>query len=417
MSPDARRLTINVNVLGVGQRPAAWRSPDIVPEAIVDLGHWQRVARLAERGLVDAIFLADRPAITDPRSRPVQYLDPLVLVPAMAAATERVGFVATASTTLNEPVELARRLFSLHVATGGRFAWNAVTTWDVEAMRNFGIEELPERAERYDRAEEFVQAVRALWDAAGTREEVRHRGARLSFDASLGIDPVVPGRPAVVQAGGSAAGERLAGRVADAVYSIAHDPAASAAHRRAVQAHAAAAGRGADEPRVYPGLALVIGSTEREAGERFEHWEHQAPPTYSLRELEKALGLDLSDVDLERPLPDELVREAEAGGGWSEGYRRVLLARIRDERPTVRALLRDFGGYGQRFLAGTPERIADAMQEWFDAGAADGFNVMIDLFPSGLEDLVDHVVPVLQRRGLFRRGYDDADLLGRFRRP
>ncbi|MGP3534566.1 NtaA/DmoA family FMN-dependent monooxygenase [Microbacterium sp. RD1] len=419
MTGSARRhLTINVNVLGVGQRPAAWRSPDITPGAIIDLAHWERVARIAERGLLDALFLADRPAITDPRSRPVQYLDPSVLVPAMAAVTDHLGFVATASTTLNEPVELARRLWALHGATGGRFAWNAVTTWDVEAVRNFGIAELPDRSARYARAEEFVTLVKRLWATAGTDEVVRHRGPSLTVEAGLEMPALVPGRPAVVQAGGSAPGLRLAGLVADGVYSIDADPDDAVEHRRFIREAAVAAGRSADEVRVYPGLALVLGSTEREAWERFDFWEHQAPPTYSLHELGKALGADLSDVDLDSPLPASVIEEADRpGAGWSDGYRAVLLSRIRRERPTVRALLRDFGGYGQRFLAGTAEQIADSMEQWFRAGAADGFNVMIDLFPSGLEDFVDAVVPELQRRGLFRRAYDEVAILSRFRAP
>lgn len=388
------RLALNLNTLGVGQRPAAWRSPDAGPAALVDLAHWENVARIAERGRLDAIFLADRPAITDPRSRPVQYLDPSVLVPAMAATTEQVGFVATASTTLNEVPEFARRLRSLHIATGGRFAWNAVTTWDPEAVRNFGFADLAPRADRYARAEEFVTAVLA----------------RAGFE---GDD-----RPAILQAGGSEAGQRLAGRVADAVYAIAHDLDAASTQRARLRTLAAEAGRGEDAIRLFPGLALVIGSTEREARERFDHWEHQAPPTYSLNELTRAFGVDLSGADLDAPIPPSVIDDAEAAdAGWSSGYRAALVARIRHDEPTIRELLRDFGGYGQRFLAATPEHIADTIEDWFRAGAIDGLNIMLDLFPSGLEDFVDQVVPLLQRRGIFRTEYAPGTLLERFRTP
>ncbi|MGO2658486.1 NtaA/DmoA family FMN-dependent monooxygenase [Mycetocola reblochoni] len=413
-TPAGRLMTVNVNVLGVGQRPAAWRSPDIAPDAIVDRAHWEEVARIAERGLIDALFLADRPAITDPRSRPVQYLDPTVLVPAMAAVTDGLGFVATSSTTLNDPVELARRLWALHTATSGRFAWNAVTTWDVEAVRNFGVEELPERSVRYARAEEFVTVVRSLWDTAGTDAVVDHEGS-ISVHAGLGMDRLVDGRPAIVQAGGSEPGWRLAGLVADGVYSVDQDPVAAAAHRDTIRGYAVEAGRPADAVRVFPGLAIVIGSTEREAWERFDHWEHLAPARYSLNALANALGTDLVDVDLDAPVPESVLRDAERrDAGWSAAYRRVLIERIRTEQPSVRRLLRDFGGYGQRFLAGTPEQIADSMESWFRSGAADGFNIMLDLFPSGLSDFVDHVVPELQRRGLFRREYGARSVLERF---
>lgn len=387
----ARRLTVNINVLGVGQRPAAWRSDDVRPSAVVDLDHWQAVAREAERGLVDAVFLADRPAITDPRSRPVQYLDPSVLVPAMAAVTDHVGFIATASTTLNEPAELARRLGSIHRASGRRFGWNAVTTWDVEAVRNHGIDELPPRGERYARAESFVADVLGRW----------------------GDD-----RPAIVQAGGSGPGVQLAGKYADAVYSVAQEPGPSAEHRDAVRRVAVSAGRAADAVRVYPGLAIVIGSTEQEARDRFDHWEHLAPATYSLAELGKALGADLRGVDVDAPVPADVVEAARhEGAGWSDAYRRALLDRIERGNPTVRELLRDFGGYGQRFIAGTPGRIVDSMEAWFRAGAADGFGVMLDLFPSGLTDFVDHVVPELQRRGLYRTEYAEGTLRERLARP
>lgn len=388
---SAHRLTVNINVLGVGQRPAAWRSDDIRPSAVIDLDHWQAVAREAERGLVDAVFLADRPAITDPRSRPVQYLDPSILVPAMAAATERVGFIATASTTLNDPAELARRLGGIHRASGRRFGWNAVTTWDVEAVRNHGIDELPPREQRYVRAESFVADVLSRW----------------------GDD-----RPAIVQAGGSGPGVRLAGRFADGVYSVAQEPDASAEHRRAVRDVAVEAGRPAEAVRVYPGLAIVIGSTEQEARDRFDHWEHLAPATYSLAELGKALGASVLGVNVDAPVPTEVVAAArQDGAGWSDAYRRALLDRIERGNPTVRELLRDFGGYGQRFIAGTPEQIVDSMESWFHAGAADGFNVMLDLFPSGLTDFVDQVVPELQRRGLYRTQYDDGTLRERLARP
>jgi alkanesulfonate monooxygenase SsuD/methylene tetrahydromethanopterin reductase-like flavin-dependent oxidoreductase (luciferase family) len=169
---------------------------------------------------------------------------------------------------------------------------------------------------------------------------------------------------------------------------------------------------------VFPGLAVVIGSTEQEAWDRFDHWEHLAPAAYSLNELSKALGADFSGLDLDAPVPEQLLIDAEQqDAGWSTAYRRVLVERIRADRPTVRRLLRDFGGYGQRFLAGTPEQIADTMEDWFRSGSADGFNIMLDLFPSGLEDFVDQVVPELQRRGIFRREYRDGGILERFRRP
>lgn len=418
--PITDHMVVNVNVLGVGQRPAAWRNPELHARSILDLDYWQTVARAAEKALVDAVFIADRPAMTDPRTRPVQYLEPTVQLTAMAAVTEHVGFVGTASTTLNTPEELAVRLYSLHVASRGRYAWNAVTTYDPEAVRNFGHAAVATRETRYARGEEVIRAVRALWESAGTGETVSFHGDYVDMEATLPAAVTFPGHPVIVQAGGSMPGKRLAGRVADAVYSVEQDLEAGVESRELVRRLAAEEGRSPDAVRVYPGLALVIGSTEAEAWERFDHWENLAPPTYSLQALSAALGEDLSDVDLDAPLPARILDaepSAEEFAGWSLGYRNTLVRMARRSGAPVRKLLREFGGYGQRFLAGTPEQIADTMEEWFRAGAADGFNLMLDLFPSALEDYAEQVVPELQRRGLIRREYTEGTLRDRFTNP
>ena len=397
---EGRRLALNVNIIGVGQRPAAWRQPELHPRSILDPDYWENVGRIAERGLIDAIFIADTPVLSDPRRRPWQYLEPSTLLARVAAATTHLGLVWTASTTYNHPDELAERLLTLNALSGGRAAWNVVTTFNERASANFGATPL-ESAERYARADAFVRQVRALWDR----------------DAP-GWGPERPPRPTLVQAGGSPAGQRLAARHADVVYSVEMEIDQAVRNRDAVRAYAAEAGRDPDDVIVLPGLALVIGSTEREARDRFDHWENLAHPAFSLDALSFALGIDAESLALDEPLPSWVV-DAEpdpATYKGSSGYRRSLIAHARKENLTVRQMLRDFGGYGQRFIAGTPERIADSIEEWFRAGAADGFNIMLDLFPSGLEDFVDHVVPILQRRGLFRTAYEERDLLTRIHR-
>ncbi|GGH43001.1 LLM class flavin-dependent oxidoreductase [Microbacterium album] len=398
-----RRLILNVNVIGVGQRPAAWRQPELHPRAIIDPAYWENVARIAERGMIDAIFIADTPVLSDPRRRPWQYLEPSTLLARVAAATTHLGMVWTASTTYNHPGELAERLLTLNTLSGGRAAWNVVTTVNPRAADNFGASlgaYRPTSDERYARAGAFLEQVLELWDRDG-------RG--------WGGDR--PPRPVLVQAGGSQAGQRLAARHADVVYSVEMELEQAVRSRAAVRAFAAEAGRDPDDVAVLPGLALVIGSTEREARERFDHWESRAHPKFSLDALSFALGVDAERLDLDAPLPADVVEHEPDPATFkgSTGYRRSLIAHARKENLTVRQMLRDFGGYGQRFIAGTPERIADSIEEWFRAGAADGFNVMIDLFPSGLEDFVDHVVPILQRRGLFRTEYEERDLRSRIR--
>lgn len=414
-----RRLSINLNVLGVGQRPAAWRSSDLHAESIVDPEHWQLVGRLAEQGTLDALFLADHPGLADPRARPLQFLEPSVLLATIAAGTTHLGLVGTASTTLNDPYELATRLLTLDTLSGGRYAWNAVTTYDDASVRNYGLEHAPSRPVRYARAQEFVAAVTALWRSAETGTAAEFDGEYVSVSGTLRVPPSAQGHPVIVQAGGSADGQRLAAAHADAVYSIEQTIDTAVRNRATVRALAEARGRGADSVRIFPGLAIVIGSTEEEAYHRFDHWENLAPPTYSVQALSYALGTDASAFDLDAPLPDAVLDETpdpETFPG-SIGYRNTLVALARQDRPTVRRLLREFGGYGQRFIAGTPETIADSMEEWFRAGAADGFNIMVDLFPSGLIDFVEQVVPLLRKKGIFRHEYAETTLRERFANP
>ncbi|MEL6061681.1 MULTISPECIES: LLM class flavin-dependent oxidoreductase [unclassified Methylobacterium] len=420
-----RTLHLNVNLLHSGVYPSAWRLPGSRPDAFVDIDHFIRVARVAERGKLDAIFLADTPAINDRIDyRPFNALEPTVVLAAVAAVTSHVGLVATASTTYNEPFNLARRFASLDLVSRGRVGWNVVTTADAAAGRNFGFAGASEHGARYARAREFTDLVHALWDSweddaflgdkASGRfidpskvHAVNHRGTHYSVAGPLTVPRSRQGRPVTFQAGGSEDGRELAAATADAVFSLAQTIEDGVAYARDLRARAARYGRGPDALVILPGLATVIGATEAEARRRQDELWDLVPLDYSLARLAGTLRIDPARLDLDKPLPDPLPLPPDANHTMFLG----TVALARREGLTVRQLLRALGGgVGHRIVVGTPEAIADDIEAWFRAGAADGFNLMPDVLPDGLETFVDAVVPILQRRGLFRRDYAGATL-------
>jgi len=396
-----RRLVLNANTLGLGQRQAAWNAGGQPAHALVGPEYWRSLARTAERGLLDALFLADAPLLAeDPSDRATGNLDPTITLAFVAQTTERIGLVATASSTYNDPVELARRMATVDVLSGGRAAWNVVTTYAPGAGANFGIEGTPPREERYARADAFVASVRALWRGEAVEGE--------SLDAAL------HGERPILQAGGSPQGRALAAKHADAVFTAEMDRAAAAEHYRQVVDAAAAHGR---RPRILPGLSLTLGSTEREAQQRFDDTERLGPEGYGLHRLAGILGPGLLEAPLDGPVPESLLRdEADAGFAGSLGFRESMVRFVRETRPTVAELVRLDGGFGHRSIVGTPDQAADLIEEWFTAGIADGFNLMPGVLPQGLEEFVDHVVPLLQARGLFRREYAETRLTERWAR-
>lgn len=422
---SGRQLHLNVNLLHSGVYPSAWRLPESRPDAFIDIDHFVRVARIAERGKLDAIFLADTPAINDRIDyRPFNALEPTVVLAAVAAATSHVGLVATASTTYNEPYNLARRFASLDLVSRGRAGWNVVTTADAAAGRNFGFAGASEHGARYARAREFTDLVHALWDSweddafVGDKSSGRfvdtakvhaidHRGAHYTVAGPLTVPRSPQGRPVTFQAGGSEDGRELAAATADAVFSLAQTIEDGAAYARDLRTRAVRYGRPPDALVILPGLATVIGSTEAEAQRRQDELWDLVPVEYSLARLAGTLRIDPARLDLDKPLPDPLPLPPDANHTMFLG----TVALARRDKLTVRQLLRALGGgVGHRIVVGTPEAIADDIEAWFRAGAADGFNLMPDVLPDGLETFVDAVVPILQRRGLFRQDYAGATL-------
>jgi FMN-dependent oxidoreductase (nitrilotriacetate monooxygenase family) len=427
MSSRPGKFHLNAFLMSVGHHEAAWRLPESDPYANTNLEHFKQLARVAERGKLDSLFLADSPVLWNKIGRrPAGTLEPTLLLAALAGATTRIGLIATASTTYNEPFNLARRFASLDHLSGGRAGWNIVTTAGVDAARNFNLEELPAHAERYARAAEFVEVSQKLWDswdddavladkASGTWGDdaklhpPAHVGKYFKVAGSLNVPRSPQGYPLLVQAGSSDDGKQLAARFAEAVFTAQQTLAEGQAFYRDLKARAAALGRDPEGIKILPGLVPVIGASEAEALEQEAELDRLIKPEYAKRQLAETLRLRPEQLELDSELPADLPSEDSIQGAKSRYTLIVELARR--ERLTVRQLIgRLGGGRGHRTFAGTPEQVADAMQEWWEQGAADGFNVMPAVLPSGLETFVEHVVPILQKRGLFRLDYAGSTL-------
>ncbi|WP_405433500.1 LLM class flavin-dependent oxidoreductase [Micromonospora sp. NBC_00617] len=420
-------LHLNAFLMGVGHHEAAWRLPQSDPFAQTDAAHFTRLARIAERGKLDSLFLADSPVLWNSIGRrPGGTLEPTVLLTALAGATSHIGLIATASTTYNEPFNLARRFASLDHVSGGRAGWNIVTTAGEQAARNFNLDRLPAHRDRYERAAEFIEVSRKLWDSwddrapLGDKEAGRwgdddllyppeHVGRHFRVAGALNVPRSPQGYPLLVQAGSSEDGKELAARYAEAVFTAQQTLAEAQTFYRDLKQRAAQAGRDPQTIKILPGIVPAIGATEAQARALEEELDRLIKPEYARQQLASTLRVAPEDLDLDRELPADLPSEDEIEGAKSRYTLIVTLARR--ERLTVRQLIgRLGGGRGHRTFAGTPEQVADAIEEWYRAGAADGFNIMPPVLPSGLEAFVDHVVPILQRRGLFRTEYTGTTL-------
>lgn len=412
-------VLLGINALVLGYLPAAWKTPLLSRQACIDPDYWADLGRTAERGTLDALFLADGPLLGNPAhdANPIR-LEPTVNWGQVAAATSRVGLVATASSTFNDPFELAERLLSWDHQTGGRAAWNVVTTRGAPAARNFGLPDIPERDDRYERASEFVDLVRALWASAITQRDVAHQGAFFELVGRLRVPPSAQGSPIIFQAGGSPQGRALAGRVADGVFAAELGKEQAIAHYRLVKGYARDHGRSPDQVKILPGLLLSLGSTEEEARRRSDELHDASPASYSTAWLSQAIGHDASTLPLDEPFPEEVLGPLAHPQRFlgSIGFRESIIAQIRKTRPTVREYLRQtrYTGSGHGGFVGTPEQLADHIEDWFHAGAMDGFNLQPDRLIDGLPVIVDELVPILRKRGLYRHEYKTRTLREHF---
>ena len=418
--------------LGAFMRPisihtAAWRYPGGLSDANFNFAHIKRFAQTLERGKFDAFFMADHLAVLNmptealKRSATVTSFDPATLLPALAAVTERLGLIATASTTFEAPYHIARRFASLDHLSSGRAGWNVVTTSNPDAALNFGMDEHMDHGERYDRAREFVDVVTGLWDSFADDAFVRdaasgiffdpdklhvlnHKGPYLSVRGPLNVARPVQGWPVIVQAGASDAGRQLAAETAEVIFA-AHGTLVEAQRFYAdVKGRLEKLGRSRDHLKILPGAFVVVGDTVEEARAKRALLDSLVHYDSAIASLSIALGHDASKFDPDGPLPD--IPESNA----SKSGRDRAIALAKRENLTVRQLAQRLGGYSGFAFVGTPQTIADGMEEWLVTEGSDGFNVMFPYLPAGLDDFVDRVVPELQRRGIFRSEYEGRTL-------
>lgn len=428
-SPRMMKLGIFLNI--TGHHVAAWRHPRSQPDAATNFKHYLDMALSAERAKFDMVFLADTIAVrtgdVEAVSRSAQYVagfEPITLISALAPMTQRIGFVATASTSYNEPYNIARKFASFDHLSGGRGAWNIVTTGDNAAAQNFGRPENYGHAERYDRAREFTRVVKGLWDSwdddAFTRDvdtgqyfdpaklhSLDHQGKWFSVKGPLNVPRSPQGQPVLVQAGSSNDGRGFAAEFADAIFTGHLNLESAQEYYRDLKSRVRAFGRDPEQVLVMPGLSPVVGRTQKEADEKQEYLQSLVHPVVAREILSMLLaGVDLRPYDIDGPLP-ELKFPANAGQSTVENWTGLA----RRENLTIRQLaMRATHGRGKAAVVGTPEKVADYMQQWFESGGADGFNIQPPVQPGFLDDFIELVLPILRDRGLFRHEYEGSTL-------
>jgi FMN-dependent oxidoreductase (nitrilotriacetate monooxygenase family) len=423
-----RQLRLNAFLHDTGHHEASWRHPDSGLERIDDITWYQEIARKAEAAKLDAVFLADGPAWYGSAHRPSNQFEPITLLTALATVTDKLGLISTASTSYYEPYNLARLFASLDRISGGRAGWNIVTTYSEDAARNFGEEGVLPTETRYERAQEFLDTVTALWDSweddavVADRDSgvyvdttkvhpIDHAGAYLKVRGPLNAPRSPQGRPVYVQAGSSNDGRAFAARNAEAIFTAHQTLGDAQAFYTDIKSKARGIGRNPDHVLVLPGISPFIADTEQEAEELYHYFNSLTVPAYGLAQLEKVAGVPLHHLDLDEKVPAEVFGSAGSVLDNNRSRKQVVANIVERDRPTLRELLhRLAGGRGHNVVHGTPTRIADTIQEWFENGAADGFNVMPPLYPQLLDAFTDKVVPILQDRGLFRTEYEGSTL-------
>ena len=424
---QSKQLKLGAFMRPVSIHTGAWRYPGALPDANFNFPALKRYIQTLERAKFDAFFMADHlavlnmPASALRRSHTVTSFEPFTLLSALASVTERIGLMATASTTYDAPYHIARRFASLDHISGGRAGWNIVTTANPDAALNFGLDEDMDHDERYARAREFHDVVTGLWDSFADDAFVRdvesgiyvdpermhildHKGKYLQVRGPLNIARPVQGWPVIIQAGASEAGRQLAAETAEVIFAPASTLAAGKAFYADIKRRMALLGRDLDSLKILPAAFVVVGDTVEEAQAKRAHLDSLVHYESSIHSLSGMLGHDVSGFDPDGPLPEIPPTNA------SQSARDRLVDVAREHNLTIRQLALRVGGYGGLAFVGTPQTIADQMAQWLDEAGSDGFNIMFPYLPEGLDDFVGQVVPELQRRGLFRTDYEGVTL-------
>ena len=419
------QLHLGMSIRGLGYHPAAWRHPDVPADGTLRFDHYARSAQLAEQGKCDLIFFADGIGLRErdiPRGSlarsgyEIVEMEPLTLLPALAVVTQHIGLVTTASTTYNEPFNMARKFATLDLISNGRAGWNVVTSWSEAEARNFNREQHVDYNTRYARAAEFVEVVKGLWDSweedafrfdkqsgsffdEGKMHVLDHKGKFFTVRGPLNVARPPQGHPVIVQAGASEHGRELAAATADLVYAVHPTREAARAFYADVKGRLGRYGRDEDDLKILPALRPVVGRTAAEAQAKFNQLQELLHPLVGLARLNHTFG-DLSGYPLDGPVPLDKLGPAELRSISAQ-----LLERVKRQNPTIRELYGEVAGRGGFCVIGTAADIADVMQDWFAHDACDGFNITPTHLPGGCQDFVEMVTPELQRRGLFRTEY------------
>jgi FMN-dependent oxidoreductase (nitrilotriacetate monooxygenase family) len=422
-------MHLNLFIQSKGHHEASWRHADASSLSMTDIRFFTSLAQRAEAGLFDSVFLADSLAVGEDAGHAARtWLEPLTSLGALSVQTSNIGLIATASTTYTEPFNLARQFASLDHMSHGRIGWNIVTSWSVPAAANYGDSAQVSHAGRYERAEEFMQVAKALWDswdddavlddrATGRYADVDkirpidHVGEYYRVKGPLNVPRCPQGRPVLVQAGSSSTGRAFAARHAEAVFTAHLEKTTALDFYQDLKARVGEYKRNPDDVLILPGISAVIADTETEALRYADEANHLANPEVGRRRLSGRFGgHDFSHLPLDKKLkPQDFPDPSEVQAARSRAE--VIVGMVRREQPTLRELLAKLAGARGHFtFAGTPEQVADLLEEWFTSGAADGFNLMPPVLPAMLDVFVDEVVPILQRRGLFRTTYEGNTL-------
>ncbi|MFU8928138.1 LLM class flavin-dependent oxidoreductase [Acinetobacter puyangensis] len=429
MTDSKRQIKLGAFLQSVGHHLAAWRHPDVDPKNVTRLEHLKHLAQIAERGKFDAIFFADGlgwPQI-DPqllaKGAPTYFWEPLTVLSAIAQVTENIGLISTISTSYLPPFHLARLFASLDHLSGGRAGWNLVTSGTDFEANNFNLETQTAHLERYQKAREYVDVVKGLWDSldddaylfdqdSGNFFEpeklhyLNHHGQYFSVAGPLQSARPVQGYPVIVQAGSSEDGKNLAAQTAEIVFTAQQTFEGAKAFYQDIKQRVAKAGRDPDAVKVMPGIMPVIAETRELAQQKFDYLQSLIDPEIGISLLSAFIGnIDLSQYSIDDPVPDFPTTE-----GW-QSRQQLILEVAKRENLTIRQLYQKVAGArGHRILIGTAEDIADELQYLFEQGAADGFNILPPTFPQDLTIFVDQVVPILQQRGLYRTEYEGHTL-------
>lgn len=430
-----RQMNLGVFLMGAGHHIAAWRHQNTPHNGYENIDFYQSLAKTAEKGKLDMLFISDALSITE-KSHPSELVrfEPTTLIANLAAVTSNIGLVATASTTYNEPYNLARKYASIDHLSKGRAAWNIVTSYYENDAYNYSLPTHPEHDERYEIADEFVEVVQKLWDSWEDDALVRdkeqgvyfkpeklhtpnHKGKYYSVRGPLNASRPIQGNPVLIQAGSSPRGKAFAAKRAEVIFTAQQTLEEAQAFYKDIKQAVIEYGREPNSVKVLPGVSPIVGRTREEAYSKYQELQDLIPEEIALAFLSDYLGgLDLTQFNSDQQLP---TRIPETNGNQSR--RELIINLAQREQLTIRQLAKKVAGArGHRIIFGTPEEIADQMQEWFENEGCDGYNLLFQYYPTLFEDFIELVIPVLQERGLFRKDYEGVTLrdhLGLARTP